>query len=269
MSSIAPGLRTAFNSLRTGKPVVRRRLKIALAALALFCATFLVATMPVSTSQGINYEVSVHQVPLYLKTFDFLYRSRHYQILAHETSGSASTETERVLAIFDWTQRHVRQTPPGWTVVDDHIMTRYCDMHLARWPEHAALVERWRQSVPRYLFWALMFEVGLHFRRQEPAAGEESADRTLFEILDYRLTDQQLERVFDKLKTYRTGAFQHVAHAMVRALIHCGLTQPFTWAVGHQSSLRSLVLPRPAGTRRRMRVRPRGRDRLDGPAPGH
>ncbi len=148
-------------------------------------------------------------------------------------------------------------------------MTRYCDMHLARWPEHAALVERWRQSVPRYLFWALMFGVGLHFRRQEPAAGEESADRTLFEILDYRLTDQQLERVFDKLKTYRTGAFQHVAHAMVRALIHCGLTQPFTWAVGHQSSLRSLVLPRPAGTRRRMRVRPRGRDRLDGPAPGH
>ena len=122
MSSIAPGLRTAFNSLRTGKPVVRRRLKIALAALALFCAAFLVATMPVSTSQGINYEVSVHQVPLYLKTFDFLYRSRHYQILAHETSGSASTETERVLAIFDWTQRHVRQTPPGWTVVDDHIL---------------------------------------------------------------------------------------------------------------------------------------------------
>ena len=83
---------------------------------------FLVATMPVSTRQGVNYEVAVHRVPLYVKTFDFIYRSDHYQILADETTEGASSEQERVLAIFDWTQRNVRETPEGWTVVDDHIL---------------------------------------------------------------------------------------------------------------------------------------------------
>ncbi|HAL46433.1 MAG: transglutaminase domain-containing protein [SAR202 cluster bacterium] len=109
------------DTVRTATSRVRR-LSLALAALAFSGALFFVATMPVATRQGINYEVSVHRVPLYLKTFDFLYRSGHYQLLADETTGSASTEQERVLAVFDWTQRNVRETPEGWTVVDDHIL---------------------------------------------------------------------------------------------------------------------------------------------------
>lgn len=93
-----------------------------MAGLALSGGMFLVATMPVATRQGINYEVSTHRVPLYVKTFDFFYRSAHYQILADETTDGASTQHERVLAIFDWTQRNVRDTPEAWTVVDDHIL---------------------------------------------------------------------------------------------------------------------------------------------------
>ena len=98
---------------------MRRRVVVGLAASTLAGTVFLVATMPVETRRGVNFEVSTHRVPLYQKAFDFVYRSRHYQVLADETTAAASTEPERVLAIFDWTQRNVPPTPDGWTVVDD------------------------------------------------------------------------------------------------------------------------------------------------------
>ena len=101
---------------------MRRRVVVGLAASTLAGTVFLVATMPVETRRGVNFEVSTHRVPLYQKAFDFVYRSRHYQVLADETTAAASTEPERVLAIFDWTQRNVPPTPDGWTVVDDHIL---------------------------------------------------------------------------------------------------------------------------------------------------
>ena len=44
-------------------------------------------------------------------------------------------------------------------------VSAYCDAHLARFPGHRAQVEQWRLWIHRYLFWALLFEVGLHFRR--------------------------------------------------------------------------------------------------------
>jgi hypothetical protein len=80
-----------------------------------------VATWPVSTRQGFNYEVSVYEIPLYVKVFEFVDRSAHYSMLAREITQGASTDQERALALFGWTRRNVRETPDGWPVVDDHI----------------------------------------------------------------------------------------------------------------------------------------------------
>ena len=101
---------------------MRRRTVVGLTASTLMGAVFLVAMMPVATRQGINYEVSTHHVPLHQKVFDFVYRSNHYQLLADEATLGTSTDQERVLAVFDWTQRNIPRTPKGWTVVDDHIL---------------------------------------------------------------------------------------------------------------------------------------------------
>lgn len=101
---------------------MRRRTVVGLTASTLMGAVFLVAMMPVATRQGINYEVSTHHVPLHQKVFDFVYRSHHYQVLADEATLGTSTDQERVLALFDWTQRNIPRTPEGWTVVDDHIL---------------------------------------------------------------------------------------------------------------------------------------------------
>jgi len=121
-------------------------------------------------------------------------------------------------------------------------MTKYCDDHLARWPAHSAYVRRWRAAVPRYLFWALMYELGLYFRYADDQASEsESAEKTLFEIFDYRLSDEQFNNAITKLRTYRTGPLQHTAFAVVHLLIRMKLTQPLAWATRHHASFRSIL----------------------------
>ncbi len=89
----------------------------ALAGLSLF-----VLTRPVATRQGVNYEVSEHRVPLYLKATDFMNRSVQYRQIAEEVAGALPSDESRALAVFEWTRRNVRPTPDGFPVVDDHIL---------------------------------------------------------------------------------------------------------------------------------------------------
>jgi len=76
----------------------------------------------VSTRQGVNFAVSRHSVPLYVKVLDFLHRDAHYRLLARQITAGVSSDQARVLAVFDWTRRHIRPTPKGWPIVDDHIL---------------------------------------------------------------------------------------------------------------------------------------------------
>ena len=121
-------------------------------------------------------------------------------------------------------------------------MTDYCDAHLVRWPDHSAEVCRWRAAVPRYLFWALMYEMGLYFRY---ADGEDveigTGEKTLFEIFNYRLSDEQFNNAITKLQTYRTGALQHTVFVMAQLLIRLKWTQPLVWATRHHTSIRSIL----------------------------
>ena len=78
--------------------------------------------MPVTTKQGVNFEVSAHRLPLYLKAFEFLDRNAQYRQLANEITLGAAKDQARVLAVFNWTARRIQPAPEGWPVVDDHIL---------------------------------------------------------------------------------------------------------------------------------------------------
>ncbi|MBI3321166.1 MAG: transglutaminase domain-containing protein [Candidatus Omnitrophica bacterium] len=79
-------------------------------------------TSTTTTKQGVNYLVSSRPLPLYVKALDFLHRHSQYRLLANEITQGLATDRERALAVFEWTRRHIRPTPPDWVVVDDHVL---------------------------------------------------------------------------------------------------------------------------------------------------
>jgi hypothetical protein len=85
-------------------------------------AVVAVANMEVTTQQGLNFEVSSHRLPLYLKALQFIDRSVQYEQIATEITHADVSDTDRLLSIFEWTKRRVRDTPRDWPVVDDHIL---------------------------------------------------------------------------------------------------------------------------------------------------
>lgn len=126
----------------------------------------------------------------------------------------------------------------------------YCDDYLQRHPEQMALVTRWRGLIARYLFWALSYEVSLHFRPRradapssdEPLSSEPlSGERTLFEIMDYRLSSKQFENALTQMKRYRTGPAEQVTYAAVSTLIALHLTRPLAWITQYQGAVRTLL----------------------------
>jgi hypothetical protein len=117
---------------------------------------------------------------------------------------------------------------------------QYCNGHLARWPGHVDEVNRWRRYIRRYLFWALTYEVGLHFR-DDRARTDPQSSRSLFEIMNYRLTPEQFRSALAQMKTYRSGVAETVTYAIVSALIGLGLTRPLAWATRHHATARALL----------------------------
>jgi hypothetical protein len=78
-----------------------------------------VSILPVTTRQGVDFVVTTHHLPLYLKAIEFVDRDLNYRVLARTITAGRTTEEARVLAIFDWTRDHIRDL--GFPVVDDHI----------------------------------------------------------------------------------------------------------------------------------------------------
>lgn len=120
-------------------------------------------------------------------------------------------------------------------------LNRYCDDHLARWPEHAHLVEQWRKDINRYLFWALAYELGLHFRKSRGGRARSADNRSVFEITDYSLTEEEVRRVREQMRRYRTGTIQAGAFWMLEALQNLRLTQPLAWLSEHAGLVRGVL----------------------------
>ncbi len=145
--------------------------------------------------------------------------------------------------LFSWRQNkesHSARTIESIARDYDVNLTWYCDEHLKRWPEHGALVQRWRASIRHYLFWALGYEVALHFRKTtDIPAG--TGQRSLFDIMDYRLTAGQLQHALSQMGTYRTSAMDYMAYAGLTAAIALRLTWPVAWMSRHQAALRTVL----------------------------
>jgi len=75
----------------------------------------------VSTCRGINYEVSIIKIPLYLKVLDFFDRHYNYNQLVKSIVKDVKTEEERVMKIFEWTYKNIREVPAGMPIIDDHV----------------------------------------------------------------------------------------------------------------------------------------------------
>lgn len=107
----------------TGLGKMHRSRRLSAAAFVLAVVALVgVANLDVTTKQGVNFEVSTHRIPLYLKTLQFIDRSFQYRQISQEITRDAASDADRALKIFEWTRRQIRTTPPDWPIVDDHIL---------------------------------------------------------------------------------------------------------------------------------------------------
>lgn len=120
-------------------------------------------------------------------------------------------------------------------------LNHYCDGHLVRWPGHHALVRRWRTLIHRTLFWALLYEVALHFRRATADSAAATLPQTIFEHSDHRLTDEELARTLARARKFAHGPLQRAAMAGVRVMIATGFTAPLAAMTGHVATLRKVL----------------------------
>lgn len=83
---------------------------------------WVVAMAPATTKQGVDYHVTTSRVPVSIKLMEFLVRDHAYRRAASALTQGLQEDEARALAAFQWTREHIRKTPPGWPVVDDHIL---------------------------------------------------------------------------------------------------------------------------------------------------
>ena len=143
--------------------------------------------------------------------------------------------------LWSWTQEpNAQSVRKIVSLVTDYDLnlTRYCEDYLTRWPDQEARVRRWKRLIRRYIFWALVFEVGLHHKSVGPGA---ASSPTLFEMTPYRLTDAEFELALERLSAYRTGLDQVLTLIALRTLIRLRCTWPLAWITRHYASMRVVL----------------------------
>jgi hypothetical protein len=78
------------------------------------------ANAPLTTLRGVNFVVSPHRLPAYVKAVDFVDRHVNYGRLADQITAAADSDAAKLQAVFEWTRANVRDTPNGFPIVDDH-----------------------------------------------------------------------------------------------------------------------------------------------------
>jgi glycosyltransferase involved in cell wall biosynthesis len=122
----------------------------------------------------------------------------------------------------------------------DDQMSRYCDGHLQRFPHHADLVARWRRDVKRYIFWALLYALGLHFRSRHVSLQTPVYQKTVFELRECGLSQEELKKVVTLLHVYCPGVPEKLILATVNALMRFRFTKPLAWATFRHDTFRSI-----------------------------
>lgn len=90
--------------------------------IAAFLTVILFLNMPVSSLQGINYQVRALKMPLFIKVMEFFDRDYQYRQIVKYLIRESDSDEKKVLALFDWARQNIRRTPEGFPVVDDHVL---------------------------------------------------------------------------------------------------------------------------------------------------
>jgi len=93
--------------------------KFLIATVLIVCA-IAAANIPVTTRQGVDYEVRAYHIPLYIKVIEFIDRDYQYRRLVREITAGVPCGEAQVLAIFNWCVANIRHKPDGFPIVDDH-----------------------------------------------------------------------------------------------------------------------------------------------------
>ncbi len=119
-------------------------------------------------------------------------------------------------------------------------MGKYINDHLQRWPAHAAPVKQWRRAIDKYLFWILAYEIMLHCGQRTE---QDSAKRyrTVFELMDYRLTNQEFEQVVAEFKLFHGGPLERFMQQGVQFLLHRHWTRPLGKLAPYAPAFRGLL----------------------------
>jgi hypothetical protein len=96
----------------------KKAISILILALA---GIIMILHIPLTTRQGINYEVRSIKIPLYLKVLDFYDRDFNYRQLARRIIQGRRSDTDKIMALFEWTTRNIALQPKELPVVDDHV----------------------------------------------------------------------------------------------------------------------------------------------------
>lgn len=92
-------------------------------AISVIILCIAIANIPVTTRQGIDYEVRVFKIPLYIKAIEFIDRDYHYKKLVGDIIKGKAGDKARILTIFDWVGANIAtDIPAGWPVYDDHVL---------------------------------------------------------------------------------------------------------------------------------------------------
>src|SRR3990167_5775002 len=82
----------------------------------------LILNISVTTKQGINHEVGVLKMPLYIKIIEFIGRDYNYKSLTKEITADCITDEEKVMAIFNWVVKNIHKIPKDFDIIDDHTL---------------------------------------------------------------------------------------------------------------------------------------------------
>lgn len=145
--------------------------------------------------------------------------------------------------LWSWRQNSVSLSArPIESIARDYEinLSWYFAEHLKRWPSHGQLVEQWRADMRHYLFWALGYEIALHFRKTT-SMPEGSGERSLFDLMDYRLTPEQFQHALTQMKSYRSRVTEYVTYSALTTMMALRFTWPVAWVSRHQAALRAVL----------------------------
>ena len=100
----------------------RRQGSRALLAVLAIATLILVARWPVTTSEGVNFHVSLKKLTLLEKAVAFVDRDLEMCRLAKEIAGDDGVPEQRLLRMYQWVTENIHSVPPGLPVVDNHVL---------------------------------------------------------------------------------------------------------------------------------------------------